>query len=397
MDKLFILEFAFRNLKLHRARAILTLAGVIIGVSAIVFLLSFALGIQRLVTNEVTHGDAFTLIDVGTGNSQIITLNDATADNIKAISGVKNVYGMTTVGATAKIADKSMDTSFFGTSSDFLEKSGVKTTKGTGLSGKDNEILVNSSYLNFYNASIKGDIIGQTVNFDIIIPKELIGQNDNLTVFNQPFIVIGIINDDSSPKVYADFSNLKALGVASYTQFKVESSSQNQVSEIRKQIENMGLKTQYVGDTVSQINQVFGIFQTILGSFGLITLIVAILGMFNTLTISLLERIKEIALMKMLGMRKKEIQNIFLTESILLGFSGGLVGLFLGLVAGQLAGFILNHYAQSLGGQTVSVFYLPASYIFIILLASLLVGFLTGIYPASRAVKVKSLDILRYE
>jgi putative ABC transport system permease protein len=370
---------------------------VIIGVSAIVFLLSFALGIKQLVTNEVTHGNAFTLIDVGTGNSQIITLNDATADNIKSIAGVKNVYGMTTVGAIARIADKSMDTSLFGASGDYLDKSGVRTDKGTGLTGKGNEMLVNTAYLSFYNANIKGDVIGQTVNFDIVIPKELIGKDDNLTVFNQQFKVIGIINDDSAPKVYTDFANLKALGVANYTQFTVEVNNQNQVPAIRKQIENMGLKTQYVGDTVSQINQVFGIFQAILGSFGLITLIVAILGMFNTLTISLLERIKEIALMKMLGMRKKDIQGVFLTESVLLGFLGGLIGLLLGLLTGQLANLILNHYAQSLGGQTVSVFYLPIGYILSILLMSLLVGFLTGLYPASRAVKVKALDVLRYE
>ena len=75
-----------------------------------------------------------------------------------------------------------------------------------------------------------------------------------------------------------------------YSQFKVEVDSKDYVPAVRKQIENMGLKTQYVGDTVEQINQVFNVFRGILAAFGLVVLFVATLGMFNTLTISLLVR-----------------------------------------------------------------------------------------------------------
>lgn len=397
MDKLFVLKFAFRNLKLHRLRAILTLLGVIIGVSAIVFLVSFAFGIEKLVTNEVTSGDAFRLIDVGTGNSAIISLTDATASNIKELGNVKAIYSVASIGAKAKAGDKAMDVSFYGASSGYLDKSGIKISKGSDLSGKNKEILINTAFLDFWNANNKADILGQSVNFDIVIPKELIGKPDNLQASDQAYKVVGIVNDDSSPKVYTDFDNLRKLGLASYSQFKVEVSSKECAPQIRRQIENMGLKTQYVGDTVSQINQVFGIFRAILAAFGLVTLIVAILGMFNTLTISLLERIKEIALMKMLGMRRKDINNIFLTESVMLGFAGGIIGLLLGIGAGKVVNLILNHYARSMGGETVTVFYSPVSFIIAIVIISLFIGFLTGLYPARRAVKVKSLDVLRFE
>jgi len=397
MDKLFMLRFAFRNLKLHRLRAILTLLGVIIGISAIVFLVSFAFGIEKLVTNEVTSGDAFRLIDVGTGNSEIITLTDTTAASIKELGGVKDIYSMASVGAKSKIGDKSMDISFYGASSGFLDKSGIKVSKGTTWSGKGKEILVNSAFVKFWDTNSSEDILGKNTTFDIIIPKELIEKTDNEQISDQEYQVVGIINDDSSPKVYTDFDNLRKLGIASYSQFKVEVNSKDAVPHIRKQIENMGLKTQYVGDTVSQINQVFGIFRAILAAFGLVTLIVAVLGMFNTLTISLLERIKEIALMKMLGMRRKDINNIFLTESVMLGFSGGIFGLILGISAGKIVNMILNHYAKSMGGETVSVFYAPASFVIAIMIISIFIGLLTGLYPARRAVKVKSLDVLRFE
>jgi ABC-type antimicrobial peptide transport system permease subunit len=396
MDKLFILEFAFKNLITHRLRSILTLLGVIIGVSAIVFLISFAFGIERLVTKEVTGGDAFLLIDVGTGSSQIITLTDNTTASIKDFSGVKDVYGMASIGAKAKVDDKSMDVSFYGADPEYFDRSGIKVTKGTNLTQDGDGILVNTAFVQFWNAG-DANSLGKSATFDIVIPKDLIGKLDNLQITDQSYKVIGIINDDSSPKVYADFQTLRKFGISNYSQLKVEVTSKDKVPEVRKQIENMGLKTQYAGDTVSQINQVFGIFRAILAAFGLITLFVAVLGMFNTLTISLLERIKEIALLKMLGMKKRDINSIFLTESVILGFSGGTLGLGLGIGACQVANAILNHYARSMGGEAVSVFYFPISFIITIMAVSLLTGFLTGLYPARRAVKIKALDVLRYE
>ena len=396
MDKKFILKMAFQNLMYHRLRAILTLLGVIIGFSAIVFLVSFAFGIERLVTNEVTKGDAFLLIDVGTGNSQIISLTDSTISSIKDFSGVKDVLGVTSVAGKAKNGDKSMDVAFYGTTSDYLDKSGTRILKGSNLTGKKDEILVNTSFLQFWSAG-DTNVLGKNANFDIVIPKELTSKTENSQITDQAFQITGIINDDSSPKIYTDFDNLRKFGVADYSQFKVEVNNKDKVPGIRKQIEAMGLKTQYVGDTVSQINQVFGIFRAILTAFGFIALLVAILGMFNTLTISLLERIKEIALMKLLGMRKKDINNIFLTESLILGVLGGVLGLIFGIICGQVVNYILNYYAKSLGGQPVSVFYSPLSFILIVIFVSLCVGIVTGLYPARRAIKVKSLDALRYE
>lgn len=397
MDKLFILEFAIRNLSLHRLRSLLTLTGVVIGISAIVFLASFAFGVERLVTQEVTNGNAFLLIDVGTGNSQVITLTDDTVSKIKNYDGVKDVYKLTTIGAKSVVAEKTMDVSFFGTEQHYLDKAGVKIAKGMGLTGTGDELLVNSAYAKFWEANNKGEILGQTVAFNIIIPQEMVTIGENKTLENQKFKITGLINDDSAPKVYTNLENLHAWELKNYSQFKVELSSQKNVQDVRKQIENLGLKTQYVGDTVTQISQVFGIFRAILIAFGLITLIVAILGMFNTLTISLLERIKEVALMKMLGMRKRDINNIFLSESLILGFIGGIMGLALGIAMSKLVNMILNYYAHRMGGESVSVFYAPWFFLVAMGLVSILVGFLTGLYPARRAVKVNALDVLRYE
>ena len=159
----------------------------------------------------------------------------------------------------------------------------------------------------------------------------------------------------------------------------------------------MGLKTQYVGDTVGEINQVFNVVRAIFAVFGSIALVVALMGMFNMLTLSLLERIKEIAMMKMLGIRQRDLRAIFLTESIILGVSGGLIGLAFGVLTGNAVDMVVNHFALKAGAGAVSLFYTPGVFIWSIVLVSMLVGCITGLYPARKAVRVKSLDALRYE
>jgi putative ABC transport system permease protein len=135
----------------------------------------------------------------------------------------------------------------------------------------------------------------------------------------------------------------------------------------------------------------------ILAGFGLITLLVSLLSMFNTLTISLMERTKEVALMKIMGMRKINVRGIFLTESIILGISGGVVGILFGLICSEAVNLVLAKLAIKAGGETVSVFYYPLGLVVCIFAVSFILGVVTGLYPARRAAKIDSLEALRYE
>ena len=106
--------------------------------------------------------------------------------------------------------------------------------------------------------------------------------------------------------------------------------------KIRKQIEAMGFITHSVVDTVSQITSLFSTARTLLALIGMVALAVAALGMFNTLTVSLLERTREVGLMKAMGMKSYEVQELFLTESMIMGFFGGILGIVSGLLAGKI-------------------------------------------------------------
>ena len=402
MDKKFLLKLAYKNLMTHRLRTILTLLGVIIGVSAVVFLVSFGSGIERLVTEQITGADAFQLIDVGTGNFQIVKLDDPMINKIKDFSGVKNVEITINIAAKAKKDNNAMDTAFFGTAAAYLDWSGKKIKAGKNLENiteveQEKKVIVNTAYLDFLGNDKLESYIGQKVIFDVIVPKEFANSGEAKTYENQEFKIIGVIKDDSPPSAYINYANFAPYDTNAFSQAKVRVTDRSKVDMIRKQIEALGLKTQYVGDTVSQVEQVFAIFKIILGSFGIIALLVALLGMFNTLTISLLERIKEVALMKILGMSRRDIRDLFVAEALSLGLVGGILGIILGMILGLIANGILNFFATRAGGESVSVFYYSFTFILAVIIVAVLVGFVTGIYPARRAAKINPLDILRYE
>lgn len=398
MNKIFLIKFAYRNLKSHLLRSILTLTGIAIGISAIVFLVSFGFGIERLVTREITAGDAFKLIDVGTGESQIIKLNSGALDQLNKISGIEKVETISNLAAKVKFGNKTTDIAFYGTSDQYMSWSGLYIKDGRSLNGASgNEIVVNTAFSKFLEVDKPEDAIGLEVFVDIILDKDISDLPDAKVVENQKFKIIGIIQNESATSAYVNSSTVAEFGVNNLTQARIEATSREAVSNIRSNIENMGYKTQYVGDTIAQIEQIFSIFKVILGSFGLVALIVASLGMFNTLTISLLERMKEVALLKILGMKRKDISWLFLSESIIFGFFGGIIGIFCGYAVSQIINFVLNLYIVRSGGDQVSVFYLPLTFIFVVTVFSFVIGLLTGIYPSRRATKIAPLDVIRYE
>lgn len=397
MDKLFLYKLSFKNLLAHKLRTYLTLGAIAVGISAIVFLVAFAYGLQKMVTETVTGGDAFRLIDVGTGNSKIVKLDEESLNKIKQLADVKDVQVIINAGAKEQSKGKDIDTSFYGASGKYLEWAGTKIRWGSGLKEDSAaEAVVNTAFL----AKISMDpekAVGEELVFDIVLPKDLSSEQGAGAMKDRKYKIIGVIRDKNASQVYVNLSDLTSVGAQKFSQAKVQVSDQSKVMVVRKQIENLGFKTQYVGDTVSQIDQLFRIFKLVLASFGLIALVVATLGMFNTLTISLLERTKEVALMKILGMRRKETQILFLTESIILSLSGGILGIVLGYLFGRLANYILNYVAVNSGGDPVVLFVFPFWFLFLVLFFVVAIGLLTGLYPARRAARIQALDVLRYE
>lgn len=398
MDKWYIIQFAAKSLFSHRLRTTLTLLAITIGISAIVFLISFAYGIEKIVSEEVTGGDAFKLIDVGTGNSQLVKLDEDSISSFVGLGDVDGVETTTNLAAKANYENKSMDFTLSVTSNKYMEWSGLSIRWGDKLNDQNlSNMIVNEAFAEYLGVSQAQEILGKEISINMLVPKELTDKDEVLQISDQKFHIAGVIQSTNSPTAYVLQNNLANYGVVYFTQCKVEVGDNSKVVEVRKKIEAMGFKTQYVGDTITQIEQIFNVFKVILGSFGLIALVVASLGMFNTLTISLLERMKEVALLKILGARKRDISRLFITEALIFGLIGGVSGILFGCLGGSIANSLLNVYATNNGGDPVRLFYYPFWFLFFVFIFSLLVGLLTGMYPARRASRVASLDVIRYE
>jgi len=129
----------------------------------------------------------------------------------------------------------------------------------------------------------------------------------------------------------------------------------------------------------------------------MVALGVASLGMFNTLTVSLLERTRETGGMKAIGMVSDEVQDLFLAEAMIMGLSGGIGGLIFGFSIGEIISILVSIIAISKGQGFIQLTYLPLYFIAFIIMSAFMVGLLTGLYPVYRAKKTSALNALRYE
>lgn len=403
--KLYSLLFiAWRNLWAHRLRATLTIGGVTLGVGAIVFLVSLGFGLERLVTNQVANFDAFTQIDVPSANLKTGKINDEAITRIGKISHVSEINEVVDLAARARLASQksTSETVAVGANPKYFNLTQTTIKNGRPYTHDSRtEIVINESLANLLGFEGKvNTAVGKELMLDLIIPADLRARDTSETPLVKSDIyvlIVGIAAGTDSPTLFMPLKLADAYGVVNRTSLKIKVDNRDNIPQVRQAIENSGFSTEYVGDTVDQIAQVFSLFRVVLGGFGLIALTVAALGTFNTLTISLMERIREVGLLKTLGMKQKDIFRLFMAESLTIGVIGGLVG----LVLASLTGWALNAALQALavqsGADIVTVYYTPASFIIGVALGSLVVGFLTGIYPARRAIKMNALDVIRYQ
>lgn len=242
------------------------------------------------------------------------------------------------------------------------------------------------------------EAVGKTFSVSFVVVSDLLSDTETgVESLPVEYEIVGVLPEESAPLFYVPFTDLRSLGVARYSQVKVAVTDQGGLSDARRRVEALGYGTRSVADTVTQIDVLFGTARTVLALVGMIALSIAALGMFNTLTVSLLERTREVGLMKAMGMKSREIRDLFLAESMIMGMFGGVLGLALGYGAGKMLGLVLSSLTLFRGVGYMDVSLVPLPFALLILVLSALVGFTTGIYPARRATKISALDALRYE
>lgn len=425
-----MIDLSVKNLLAKKTRTYVTIGGVALGIAFTVFLVSIGFGLERLVLKNFSKLDQLRSIDAYSSISQNITINDETLVDLANINGVEEVLPIIATAGKVNLQGSETDIVAYGVERSYLNHSDLNLLQGeffanteiaqasavkgeadslTGESStsdkikkvviqQDNrqEAIVNSAFLDIF-ALNSADAIGKTFEVTLIATQEISNEEVDLESYPVNYEITGVITNFEIPVIYIPIADVKKLGVTTYSQARILTFSQDRVSEIRQKVDILGYRTESILDTITQIEATFRNIRMVLTAVGMVALAVASFGMFNTLTVSLLERIREVGLLKVMGMKSVEIKDLFLTEAILLGLGGGFLGIFIGVASGSIVSTIISTVAMSRGYESIQVASIPVTSILGILFVATFTGILTGLYPSRRATKISALNALRYE
>lgn len=387
-----LLRMAYKNLFFNKLRTTLTILGVIIGIGSIVFLFSFGFGIQNLVTKQVVGSSSVQTVDVTSPRSKILKLNKDVISQINGMSGVTQIGKSYSTAGKFKNGSSQTETVVFGADSNFIDLSSLKFANGKVFDTvATDKVIINKSLA---NASGMGDS-ANAINRTISVSFEATDSRGAKKTIAKDFTITGVFESESRAELFIPLSNFEQIGGVNATQLKVVVKKQEQVTTVRNAIESLGFVTSSPLDTLQQIDQVFSLLRYVFIGFGGIGIVIAILGMFNTLTITLIERTREIALMISLGARKQDVRRLFTAEALMLSFLGGMFGIFGAVILGIIGNFALNSYARHNGVRdTVSAFSFSFPLVAITLMLSTMIGFIVVFFPARRAAMIDPMDAL---
>jgi len=402
-----ILE-ALESLSTNKLRSGLTIIGIVIGVAAVIAIISIGRGAENSITGSI-QGIGTNLLFVFRGgadkvrNPQPVTLGDAAAiaDPFQA-PHVVGVVPELTGNVEVSAGGESRNVQIVGITPEYTTVRNQKVSEGEFINQE--HILGRASVV----------LLGTEVADNLFGRKDgLVGET--VRVEGQPFRVIGVLeskggggfgSEDNRIMVPLTTAQTRLLRRATRDRVDmlvVQASSADAVAEATDEISQI-LRSRHrteIGaddftilsqqDFLTTVQTITGVFTIFLGGIAAISLLVGGIGIMNIMLVSVTERTREIGLRKALGARRIDIMVQFLTESALLSMFGGLIGIGLGAAIAIAVGKI----AEARGTQII-----PAIGIDTILLATLFstaVGLFFGLYPANRAAGLEPVEALRYE
>ncbi len=401
-----ILKYSISNLWNRKLRSFLTILSILIGITAIFALSSFGLGIKyyiedlskKMGTDKVMIMPKDYITAMGESN---VEFTEDDVDFLKKIRGVDEATGMMMSSCKVKFKDyKEIYPYLAGISTDTKERILVEEMfAGYGLEkGKPLK---------------KGDVLKVALGYNYLIPnkafKKPISLGDKIEINDIEVEVIGFYEEIGNPaddlNIYISLEGAKKiLEKETYFFILLRSASDQNAVELADRIKERfrKYKGQEKGEeaffvqTYEEMMETYSIvINTLIGVLVLIALIsvfVAAVNIMNTMYTSILERTKEIGVMKSIGARNKVILSIFIVESGILGLIGGIIGVILGYLIAKAGGLISASFGLSMLRPAFPLWITIGCLLF-----SFLVGAGSGFLPSLRASKLKPVDALRYE
>lgn len=439
-----LLSFALDNLARNKGRVAMTAIGVVIGTASVVVLVSLGMAMQRNATQQLWGINELTQIQVWPGYNQVpfegVVISSGGGGSAPGVDpNVKLITDNTLVelaglpGAIAVYPRDYMQPPFmmrfgvlegwgsiFGVPPDMLDRLDYRLTSGTLVPERGEVVIGSRVPQNFYNPR-------QQPGQEPSPPPELQDQTIRLTLMKWTndgteirrsiqLKVVGVLAETRGEADYNMFMRLDE--VESYNQWYfgrrinrnrdgyamaiVEVDDPANAQDIADDINALGYQANTPASVIEGISGFFTLLQIGFGGVGAIALIVAAIGIANTMTMAILERTREIGLMKAIGARNRDILSTFLGEATGIGILGGLCGVGLGWLAGRLISVLALVYSLRQAAQTgvppAAIDVSPPLWLLGLAFGfAAIMGLASGVYPALRAATLQPVRALRTE
>jgi putative ABC transport system permease protein len=442
-------DLALRNLREAILRNTLTTLGVAVGVASLVAMLSLGVGLQQLASKRLSQSGLFDTIVVtpknnfrGMGRPQREpqsdkpprVLDDDARKEIEKLANVIEVYPQVRFFTEVRFNDKPFATVVAGMPDSSRNSGSFDGMQGSFFSSPTaNEAILQIEFakdLSDKPASLVGqDLVlryaeRQALPADNSGGASSDGSGGGFSVVPKELRlkIVGIVETEPA-QGYGGYGNARLLmplqtaatlraaqvndlrdivrdgaaNTTTYPSLSVRAKSPSQVEAIETSIKNMGFAAFSLLDASKSLRTFFSVFDSLLGIFGSLALAVSTLGIVNTLVMAILERRREIGVLKALGATDSDVKKLFFVEAGVMGFFGGIFGVLFGWLLGRAITIGTNLYLKRQNLNPIELSSVTWWLILAALVFGVLVSLAAGLYPASRAAKLNPVDALRYE
>jgi putative ABC transport system permease protein len=441
-------ELAVRNLREAILRNSLTTLGVAVGVASLVAMLSLGVGLQQLASSRLNKSGLFDSIFVtaktnlrGPGAGPPATraaspkarpLDEDARTELTKLPDVIEVYPQIRFFTEVRFYGKPFATVVAGMPESSKQSGSFDGMQGSFFSSANaDEAILQIEFAKELNPQTK-DLIGKDLLLRYAERQSLASESGGTAQNSGGFSVvpkekhlriIGIVETEpasgfggfGSGRLLIPLPVAETLRAAqvndlrdvlrgsspsdkpAYASLSVRVKSPSLVDATEKKIKDLGFSAFSLLDASKSLRIFFSVFDLLLGIFGSLALAVATLGIVNTLVMAILERRREIGVLKALGAADSDVKQLFFVEAGVMGLSGGVLGVLLGWLIGQALTFATNVYLKRQDLPGVQISSVPLWLIAGAIGFAILVSLIAGLYPASRAAKLNPVDALRYE
>lgn len=381
-----MISLSLRTFRTKPQRAFLTIMGMSVGIATVLLLVSLGYGLQYILIGKLmTTQDSLVSMEISYPSESNILIKKPLLETLRGYEHVAEVSPIAEFPGEISENGNSgilIDTRIVEPS--YFRMTGLLPTIGSAPTDTEPGLVASSQTLIPLGLTADATSLNKSLAFKIFYQDDKSNTSEEVSSI-VPIAIKGIINDESMAPTTIILANSLSKEPPFYSKVLVKAANVDVLEALRDRLLGEGFLVSARIDLVTQARKITNIITIILGVFGVTALIVSAIGMFNTMLVGFLERIYEVGILKSIGATDRDVRNLFLVESSLMGFLGGVGGILIGVGGGMVLNFALSFFASRFGGDSIQLFLTPWGFVGLILIFSIVIGFVSGWWPAHRA------------